>query len=137
MILQKATESSDDSPSSNAMVEMFFYLPLDMDLALHAAPAIALALDFFLFERKYSRKATRILAPFLALVYTVGYGWWVEHCSAKNNGICMCFALGTPFLCSVLFASPVSLPHRKPIRHSFGDVCRRRIDRAPVFLAAE
>lgn len=87
MILQKAKTLSDDSPSSNAMIEMLFYIPLDMDLALHAAPAISLALDFFLFERKYSRRVTNFVAPLLALAYTAWYGWWVEHCAAKNNEI--------------------------------------------------
>lgn len=89
MILQKTREISGDSPASKAMIEMLFYIPLDIDLALHAAPAIALTLDFFLFERKYSQKATYVLAPLVALVYAIWYGWWVERCGARNNGICM------------------------------------------------
>ncbi|KXN85483.1 hypothetical protein AN958_11287 [Leucoagaricus sp. SymC.cos] len=87
MILQKTKALSDDSPSYHAMIEMLFYIPLDMDLALHAVPAIALTLDFFLFERRYSHKAINVLAPLLAFAYTVWYGWWVERCGARNNGM--------------------------------------------------
>ncbi|KAF9453243.1 hypothetical protein P691DRAFT_801584 [Macrolepiota fuliginosa MF-IS2] len=83
VILQKATQLPGDSPSDATL----FYLPLEMDLALHAVPATSLALDFFLFERKYSRHATRFLAPLLSLAYTAWYGWWVERCGAKNNGM--------------------------------------------------
>lgn len=88
MILPHAKALEENSPSSNAMIEMLLYIPLDMDLALHAAPAIALSLDFFLLERKYNRRATTVLAPLLALAYTVGYGSWIEHCGTRNSGMC-------------------------------------------------
>jgi len=84
MILQVARDSS---PSLDVEMETLFYVPLGLDIALHVVPATALLLDFFVFEHKYGPKTTKILAPLLALVYTVGYGWWVEHCGARNNGI--------------------------------------------------
>ncbi len=87
MILQTPREILEDSPSLNVAMEELFYLPLDMDFSLHAAPAITLLLDFYLFERKYNPKTAKILAPLLALTYTVGYAWWVERC-ARNNGMC-------------------------------------------------
>jgi hypothetical protein len=93
MVLQKAKNLSDVSPSSDAMVEMLFYLPLDMDLAMHVAPTVALTLDFFMFESRYSHKAVNTFAPLLALAYTVWYGWWVERCGDRNNGICELFYL--------------------------------------------
>jgi len=62
-------------------------LPLGVDLALHAAPAVALVLDFFLFERKYTRyQATRV-APLTAIVFGLWYVSWVEYC-ASHNGRC-------------------------------------------------
>lgn len=92
-ILQKSWALVDASSPSNAMTEALVYIPLEMDLALHAAPAISLTLDFFLFEGKYNRKATHLLAPLLALSYTVWYSWWAERCGAMNNG-----AFPYPFL---------------------------------------
>lgn len=136
MILQKTREISDDSPASKAMIEMLFYIPLDIDLALHAAPAIALTLDFFLFERKYSQKATYVLAPLVALVYAIWYGWWVERCGARNNGICMCF-----IACIQSYAHagtrPVSVPHGQSLQYSFGNLCRSRINCTLVVLDSQ
>lgn len=89
-MLQKAA-SSNSSTGDDPMAEMLMYIPLEMDIALHAVPALALALDFFLFERKYGRKSIRFLAPFVGCAYAVCYSCWVEHCSSKNNGICTWF----------------------------------------------
>jgi len=91
-ILQKSWALVDASSPSNAMIEALVYIPLEMDLALHAAPAISLTLDFFLFEGKYNRQATHLLAPLLALSYTVWYSWWAERCGAMNNGACNCLS---------------------------------------------
>ncbi|KAJ7470655.1 FAR-17a/AIG1-like protein [Mycena latifolia] len=60
-------------------------LPLRIDLALHAVPCLALLADFMIFERRYGRKAIIYVAPPVALVCTVWYGWWVEHCASKNG----------------------------------------------------
>ncbi|KAJ7156098.1 FAR-17a/AIG1-like protein [Mycena crocata] len=60
-------------------------LPLSIDLCLHAAPCLTLVADFMFFERKYGRKSTRYTAPAVILLYTVGYGWWAEHCASKNG----------------------------------------------------
>ncbi|EKM82775.1 hypothetical protein AGABI1DRAFT_68712 [Agaricus bisporus var. burnettii JB137-S8] len=74
------------TPASDAMVDMLVYLPLHLDLAMHAVPAVALAVDFFIYEQKFGRKST-ILAPLLAFAYAIFYGSWVEHCSSRNNGV--------------------------------------------------
>lgn len=58
-----------------------------MDLALHAAPAISLLLDFFLFEKKYSKNQASYGGFVVASLAGTGYGWWVEYC-AKHNGTC-------------------------------------------------
>jgi len=60
-------------------------LPLRVDLALHAAPGIALALDFFLFESKYTRyQATRV-APLIAILFGLWYVALVEYCAGYNG----------------------------------------------------
>lgn len=58
-----------------------------MDVALHAVPAISLLLDFFLLERKYSRKTAVFGGFIVAAASGLWYAWWVEEC-AKYNGIC-------------------------------------------------
>lgn len=63
------------------------HLPLDVDLALHATPAITLLLEFFLVERKYSPFDASRVAPFLALAYGTYYSLWVEYTS-NINGTC-------------------------------------------------
>jgi hypothetical protein len=117
----------DDSSSANAMIEVLFYTPLHLDLALHAAPAIALFLDFFLFERQYNRRATTIFAPLLASAFTVWYGWWVERCGAKNNGICKCRLVWTRMKLTYAYYSSVSFLDRQSFPHSLGDLCRSRV----------
>jgi hypothetical protein len=94
LILQALPESSA-SP----------FLPLTMDLALHAAPCLSLLADFMIFERKYSRKALFYVAPTVTLVCTVWYGWWVEHCALKN-GTCASTCV-SPESCSF----PLSVPY--------------------------
>jgi hypothetical protein len=63
------------------------WLPLRIDLSLHAVPCVALLADFMIFERKYGRKAIQYVAPALSLLCTLWYGWWVEYC-ASMNGTC-------------------------------------------------
>nr|GAT47211.1 MFS general substrate transporter [Mycena chlorophos] len=72
--------------------QVLMVIPLHVDLCLHAVPAASLLLDFLLFERRYNRTAMVWVAPTVVLGFTVGYGWWVEHC-AKQNG-----AFPYPFL---------------------------------------
>ncbi|KAF9521183.1 hypothetical protein BS47DRAFT_18165 [Hydnum rufescens UP504] len=61
------------------------YLPLDVDLALHAAPAVALLLEFFLLERKYSAFDVTRVAPFLLFTYSTSYCIWIEYTSTMNK----------------------------------------------------
>ncbi|KAF7322887.1 MFS general substrate transporter [Mycena chlorophos] len=72
--------------------QVLMVIPLHIDLCLHAVPAVSLLLDFVLLERRYNRTAIVWVAPAVVLGFTVGYGWWVEHC-AKQNG-----AFPYPFL---------------------------------------
>jgi hypothetical protein len=62
-------------------------IPLSVDLALHAVPALSLLADFMIFEKKYSRNQVTYGAPLVAATFTVWYAWWVERC-ASFNGVC-------------------------------------------------
>jgi len=61
-------------------------IPLSLDLALHATPALSILADFFLFESKYQQKDVQVGAPITAAAFTLWYGVWVEHCG-KINGV--------------------------------------------------
>ena len=62
-------------------------LPLHVDLALHAVPAISSIIDFYSLERKYSKKVSVYGAIALASVLGTWYACWVEYC-ASYNGFC-------------------------------------------------
>ena len=79
-------------PSSSEEAPAMARIPLSLDLALHAAPAISLLLDFFLFERSYGQRAAALGATAMCVVYCVWYGTWVEYCASKNNGWCKPFS---------------------------------------------
>ena len=76
-----------DAAGSSSAAPLLFYLPLHVDLSLHAVPAISLILDFFLFEKKYSQREIGA-APFIAVAFASWYAIWLEHCATMNNGIC-------------------------------------------------
>ncbi|KIM54769.1 hypothetical protein SCLCIDRAFT_1221688 [Scleroderma citrinum Foug A] len=61
------------------------YIPLFADLSMHAAPFIALMLDFFLCERKFSRRQLNRVAPVIMLAYGTIYGSALEYL-AKCDG---------------------------------------------------
>ena len=65
-------------------------LPLHTDLALHAAPAISLIIDFYALESKYPRFASRYGSIVVAAVLGTWYACWVEYC-ASHNGMCAYF----------------------------------------------
>ena len=62
-------------------------IPLSLDLSLHAIPGVALLLDFFLFEVKYSKRYARYGGAIVAAVSGIWYASWVEYC-ASYNGTC-------------------------------------------------
>ena len=64
-----------------------FRIPLHVDLGMHALPGVALVLDFMIFEKRYSDKTARRYALPVAVLATVLYTSWAEHC-AKINGTC-------------------------------------------------
>ncbi|KAJ3502323.1 hypothetical protein NLJ89_g8942 [Agrocybe chaxingu] len=88
LIIQKDLSGPSGAvPSSSPDAAPEFRLPLSIDLALHAAPALSVILDFFVFERKYNKKEVEVGAPAAISLYALGYTLWVEHCARENDGI--------------------------------------------------
>jgi hypothetical protein len=79
----------DGPPTSEPSAAMIasMKLPLSVDLALHAAPGIVLLLDFFFFERRYTKRQVTRVAPLTAILFGLWYVSWVEYC-ANHNGRC-------------------------------------------------
>ncbi|KIK59784.1 hypothetical protein GYMLUDRAFT_44239 [Collybiopsis luxurians FD-317 M1] len=63
----------------------FIRLPLSMDFALHAAPAISLLVDFLMLGKRLSRNELRFGTPAVSFFYTSFYAWWVERCASFNG----------------------------------------------------
>jgi len=61
-------------------------IPLKVDLALHVAPGIALALDFFFFEKRYTRYQVVRVAPLVIVLFGVWYAGLVEYCASRDGG---------------------------------------------------
>ncbi|GBE82035.1 hypothetical protein SCP_0404110 [Sparassis crispa] len=72
-------------PSSSTSVPQLYRIPLSMDLALHAVPAISLLLDFALFERKYTKKQAFIGGLLACAAAGTSYGYWVEYLATFNG----------------------------------------------------
>jgi len=83
----------ESEPTASPDAFAAFRLPLMVDLSLHAVPAVAMLLDFFLYETKYSKKEMQFGVPIALFSYAAVYGFWVEHCAKHNEGICMFYFL--------------------------------------------
>lgn len=91
LILPPVSVTTDPvEPSSAPETPQFYRIPLNMDLALHLAPAASLVLDFFLLERRYTKRQLKSQAPTLAILAAVSYASWAEYCASKN-GSCKTF----------------------------------------------
>ena len=82
LILPRAWDSAN-----SAEIPPLVRIPLWIDLALHATPALSILVDFFLFESKYQWKDVQVGAPIATAAYALCYSLWVEHCG-KINGVC-------------------------------------------------
>lgn len=116
MILMADPEET--TPTSSSQVSGPARLSLPVDLALHAAPAIAMFIDFYFFEPRYSKSVSRRGSIALAALSGSWYSWWVERC-ASYNGFCKYFALLAHHVNTNLdvLASPVPIPDREPLQH--------------------
>lgn len=90
---EQSTPGSVEPSSAEAAKPALAFVPMGLDLALHAAPAISLLVDFFLLERRYSAKQVRTRASLLAIASGVWYGSWVEHCATHNKTCAYLFLL--------------------------------------------
>ena len=110
LILQPDPYASE--PSSRSVIA----LPIDIDLCLHALPAISLLIDFFAFERSYGERDERILAPGMATLFALWYSNWVEYC-ARKNGTCkyLSFLPRSFDIADVNCSSPLPLPEQPSI----------------------
>ncbi|EMD32693.1 hypothetical protein CERSUDRAFT_143212 [Gelatoporia subvermispora B] len=72
-------------------------IPLRIDLALHATPAISLLSDFVLFERKYPKSQARYGATIMAAIAGLWYACWVENCAQYNGVFPYPFLTQSPF----------------------------------------
>ncbi|TXT13749.1 hypothetical protein VHUM_01116 [Vanrija humicola] len=75
----------DAAPGPDGTPPALFWIPLWMDLGLHAIPAASLIIDFFLLEKKYQPPTSTRIVTWLATGLGVAYGRWAEHCN-KING---------------------------------------------------
>lgn len=75
----------EEPPLSSTPSPDLFGIPLSLDLALHACPALFLLLDFFLFEKKYSKKDVSVSGPTAIVCFSIWYSLWVEYCGKKNS----------------------------------------------------
>lgn len=71
--------------SESSAAAALITLPLKVDLALHAVPGIALTLDFFLFEKRYTRYQVTHVAPLSSILFGLWYVIWVEYCASHNG----------------------------------------------------
>ncbi|KAI0928613.1 hypothetical protein AcW2_004570 [Taiwanofungus camphoratus] len=81
-------EPDQTVPSSVSEGSELQRIPLKLDLALHAAPAISLLIDFTFFERKYTKAEAVYGGVVICAIAGASYASWVEYC-AKFNGACM------------------------------------------------
>ncbi|KAK0219774.1 FAR-17a/AIG1-like protein [Armillaria nabsnona] len=73
------------------------FLPLSVDLSLHAVPGIALVADFLLLERRYSQRTVARYSIPTMVACTVAYGAWAEWCARINGYFMYPFLTENPF----------------------------------------
>ena len=84
LIVPPAPSEPGEPNSSEA--PKFMLIPFWMDISLHLLPALALAFDFFVLEKKkYRAPASTWGAAALAGLTAVAYGAWVEYCAGFNG----------------------------------------------------
>ncbi|KAI0724063.1 FAR-17a/AIG1-like protein [Cerioporus squamosus] len=100
--------NASEPTSASAMPEPQ-RLPLSTDLALHAAPAVSLIIDFYFLERKYPKSVSRYGSFVLAAVVGTWYACWVEYCASYNGFFPYPFLTQSPFNVRVVIYSGASL----------------------------
>ncbi|KAI1794523.1 FAR-17a/AIG1-like protein [Ganoderma leucocontextum] len=88
---------SERVPTSSRAVPELERLPMHTDLALHAAPAISLILDFYVLEPKYPKSVSRYGSLVVAAILGTWYACWVEYCASYNGMFPYPFLTYNPF----------------------------------------
>jgi len=83
-------------------------IPLKIDLALHAIPAISLILDFFFVERKYTRGQAVYGGIIMTVLACLSYAPWIEHCAKFNGSFPYPFLTENPFDIRVMIYAGLS-----------------------------
>lgn len=71
--------------SEHTAMAAYMRIPFGVDLALHVVPGAALVLDFFFFERRYTKYQAARVAPITAILVGVWYVSLVEYCAGYNG----------------------------------------------------
>jgi len=87
----------DPNAESSSSAEPLLRIPLPVDLSLHAAPGVALFVDFMLLESKFSKNEARYGAPLFVFMASLAYASWVEYCAGFNGTFPYPFLTGNPF----------------------------------------
>ncbi|KZT11269.1 uncharacterized protein LAESUDRAFT_671055 [Laetiporus sulphureus 93-53] len=95
MVAGEAPHPDASVPSSSE--KALIHIPLNVDLALHASPAIFLLVDFYLVERKYTRTQAVFGGTVLCAIAGAAYGSWVEYCAKSNDSFPYPFLTENPF----------------------------------------
>lgn len=70
--------SSDDAPE-------LFRIPLWIDISLHLVPAVVLAIEFFVREKRYKAPMSTVGALIACGILSASYTVWVEHAASING----------------------------------------------------
>ncbi|EIN07454.1 hypothetical protein PUNSTDRAFT_89781 [Punctularia strigosozonata HHB-11173 SS5] len=107
LILQR--DASELEPTSSSEVPELLRIPVSMDLALHAVPAVTLLFDFYLFETKFSSYEVKQRATIVAATWCLWYSSWVEYCASYNGSFPYPFLTENPFpvRCGIYFGALV------------------------------
>ncbi|KAH7889316.1 FAR-17a/AIG1-like protein [Phlebopus sp. FC_14] len=96
-LILRPEEPTGSEPTSSSTAPKLMRIPLHIDLSVHAVPLITLLVDFFLFERKFAPRQTRMTAPAIVFVYGIWYASFVEYCSRFNGTFPYPFLTVNPF----------------------------------------
>lgn len=78
------------------------FLPLSVDLSLHAIPGMALVADFLLLERKYSQRTVARYAIPTMVACAMAYAAWAEWCARINGFFIYPFLTENPLAIRVI-----------------------------------
>ncbi|KAI0665102.1 FAR-17a/AIG1-like protein [Cubamyces menziesii] len=100
MILMSDPETT--VPTSSGRIPKPERIPLHVDLALHAAPAISMFIDFYFLEPRFPKTVSRKGTIILSAIFGTWYSFCVEYCASYNGFFPYPFLTENPFSIRVL-----------------------------------